>query len=121
MSASDMAAKRGRIEKSAPINFSLVSMIVDPLRCGANSEPEVISSPNVLVIASLRRKRLRHNPLWHTVRGSMVLLGLLGCGLSGCGGSGPSVPGTPAGNYTVTVTATSGSTVQKATLTLVVK
>jgi hypothetical protein len=46
--------------------------------------------------------------------------------LGGCGGGGgsspaPPVTGTPAGTYTITVTATSGSTTGKTTLTLIVQ
>jgi hypothetical protein len=69
----------------------------------------------------LQRERLRHKLLWHAVLGSLLLV-LLGGGLSGCGGAGPSTskPGTPAGTYTVNLTATSGSTVKNTTLTLVV-
>lgn len=61
-------------------------------------------------------------------RRSSALLGLMAltmlATLSGCGGGGSSHqqdPGTPAGTYTVTVTATAGSLSQQGTLTLTVK
>jgi hypothetical protein len=74
----------------------------------------------LLATALLRRERLRHNILRQSILGSMLLLAILSVGLNGCGSSGSGLPGTPAGSYTLTVTAASGNTSQKATLTLVV-
>ena len=63
------------------------------------------SFAGLVFLASLGAIRKRR-PLLLTVLGAMVLLGALqGCG----GGSKKTIPGTPAGNYTVTVTATSGT------------
>lgn len=71
----------------------------------------------VLVIGGPRRRRR------YTVLGCVLLMSLL-MALPGCGGGGSSHhqdPGTPAGTYTITVTATAGSLSQQGTFTLVVK
>jgi len=73
----------------------------------------VMFALTVLVIARFQRERLRHTALR-----SAIILALF---LSGCGGSGAHISDTPAGTYQLTVTATSGSMAQNATLTLVVK
>jgi hypothetical protein len=53
--------------------------------------------------------------------GSMAAMGACGGGSSGGGGGGQSIPGTTAGSYTVTVTATSGSTIATGTVALTVQ
>ena len=71
----------------------------------------------VLVIGGPRRRRR------YTVLGFVLLMSLL-TALPGCGGGGSSHhqdPGTPAGTYAITVTATAGSLTQQGTFTLVVK
>jgi hypothetical protein len=73
-----------------------------------------------MVLAGLagRKRRLLQSALM-----LVVVLGLL-VGLSSCGGGGSNVqhnPGTPAGTYTVTVSATSGTTTHQTTITLVVQ
>ncbi|HEY1411699.1 MAG TPA: hypothetical protein VGF36_06130 [Rhodopila sp.] len=50
----------------------------------------------------------------------IVAVGVVGCGGSSSGGGGGG-GGTPAGSYTVTVTATSGTVVQKSTITATVQ
>ena len=76
----------------------------------------------VLAIPAARRKRRRFAQAWVV----FVVIGLVasGCGgggnLSGnVGGSGS--PGTPAGTYTITLTATTGSLQQTAMVTLIVE
>lgn len=49
------------------------------------------------------------------------LFAILLCACGGGGSQGPQNPGTPAGTYTITVTATSGNTTQSQNLTLVVQ
>jgi len=59
--------------------------------------------------------------------GALMLLAVLAGGVSACGGSKTTacsttiVPGTTAGSYTITVTGTSGSTVQTGTVSLTVQ
>jgi subtilase family serine protease len=63
---------------------------------------------------------------WRNMLGMMVLLVALAGGMLACGGSGgsgstsTSVAGTTKGTYTITVTGTSGSTVETGTVTLTV-
>jgi hypothetical protein len=69
------------------------------------------------------RKRRRAVFVVATVAGAL-LLAAVGCGGSGGGSSNPppqTDPGTPAGSYTITVTATSGSTTHTAPLLLLVQ
>ena len=73
----------------------------------------------VFVIGSSRRRR------WSTLLGCMMLLAFF-MFIPGCGGGSSSSnhqqdPGTPAGTYTVTVTATAASLVEQGTFTLTVK
>jgi hypothetical protein len=66
---------------------------------------------------------------WQTMLGVVVLLVLLAGGAAACGGGGggngggggTSNPGTTAGNYTITVTGTSGSTTATGTVALTVQ
>jgi hypothetical protein len=67
----------------------------------------------VLLFAGARRKQR----YWHIVL-SLVLAGFLIAGV-GCGG-GTTDPGTPAGTYTVTVTAASGALTYSTTFSLTV-
>jgi CSLREA domain-containing protein len=73
----------------------------------------------VMVGGTTRRKRV-----WQTVIMSMVVIAIV-AGMAGCGGGHKLVPnpttGTPAGTYTVTVTATSGTTSHTGTITLIVQ
>ena len=70
-----------------------------------------------------RRRRLR------ALLGALMLLAVLAGGVSACGGGGGGgtacsttlVPGTTSGSYTITVTGTSGSTVETGTVSLTVK
>jgi subtilase family serine protease len=72
----------------------------------------------VFVIGGPRRRR------WSTLLGIMMVMAVL-MAVPGCGGGGGSHhqqdPGTPAGTYTVTVTATGGSLSAQGTFTLIVK
>jgi len=70
----------------------------------------------IFFVATTRRRR------W-SILALMMLLALI-VAVPACGGGGPSHhqdPGTPAGTYTVTVTATAGSLTQQGSFTLVVK
>jgi len=70
-----------------------------------------------LIIAPKRRR-------WSLLLGLMLLNLLVtvpACGGGGGGGGGQQDPGTPAGTYTVTVTATAGSLAEHGTFTLLVK
>jgi Bacterial Ig-like domain (group 3)/MBG domain (YGX type)/Abnormal spindle-like microcephaly-assoc'd, ASPM-SPD-2-Hydin/Beta-propeller repeat/NHL repeat len=63
---------------------------------------------------------------WQTVLGMLALFvalsgGLLACGGGFKGGGGTSNPGTTAGSYTITVTATSGAITETGTVTLTVQ
>jgi hypothetical protein len=75
----------------------------------------------ILLIGIPRRYR---RSLGYSVIGTILVLGL-GCGGGssggGGGGGGNTDPGTPPGNYVITVTATSGSTTHTTTFTLVVQ
>lgn len=71
----------------------------------------------ILILGAPRRAR-RRIQLWGM--GLLVAL-LLGCGGSSGGGGGNTDPGTPAGNYTITVTGTSGSYTHSTTFMLVVQ
>jgi hypothetical protein len=68
-----------------------------------------------------QRRKLR------ALLGALMLLAVLAGGVSACGGSKTTacsttiVPGTTAGSYTITVTGTSGSTVQTGTVSLTVQ
>jgi len=81
-------------------------------------------SNGMLAPLTMRRRR----PRSRTARafGWLGLLLICGAALHGCGGGGdssgkqPMSGGTPAGTYTVTVTATSGSTSHAATYSLTV-
>jgi hypothetical protein len=60
--------------------------------------------------------------------GALMLLTVLAGGVSACGGGGGGtacsttvVPGTTSGSYTITVTGTSGSTVETGTVSLTVQ
>lgn len=66
-----------------------------------------------VLLPALRRKRL---PRWLGVLILMVFLGASSA-ILGCGGSSK-YPGTPAGNFVLTVTATSGSITQSTTVAL---
>jgi hypothetical protein len=73
----------------------------------------------VFVIGSSRRRR------WSTFLGCMMLLTFF-LFIPGCGGGSSSSnhqqdPGTPAGTYKVTVTATAGSLIEQGTFTLIVQ
>jgi hypothetical protein len=61
---------------------------------------------------------------WRSMLGIIVAMAVIGvlssCGGSGGGGGGQTIPGTTAGNYTVTVTGTSGSITQSTPVTVVV-
>jgi pro-kumamolisin-like protein/Big-like domain-containing protein len=77
-----------------------------------------------VVIIGGKQQRLRGLFLLLIVAGTVVVPSCGGGGSSSGGSSSApptSNPGTPAGNYTVTVTATSGSTVSKTGFTLVVQ
>ncbi len=67
------------------------------------------------------RRRALERAGWQRTLG--VLLLIVTAGLAGCGGgsSNPKSPGTPAGAYTVTVTATSGSITQTATVAVTIQ
>jgi hypothetical protein len=72
-----------------------------------------------LVLGFTSRKRRRQRML-------LITLGVLAfaAGLVSCGGGGSSVqhnPGTPAGTYTITISATSGNTTHTSTITLTVQ
>jgi hypothetical protein len=71
----------------------------------------------VLLLALPRRRRS-----WWRISGVLLLLVIIGGGLSGCGGNigRTSNPGTTAGAYIITVTATSGATTAKTTVALTV-
>ena len=77
----------------------------------------------LLLVIPARRRRLRAmlGPL-----GLLVCLAALGGGLTGCGGGGnsggmvSSNPGTTAGNYTITVTATAGTVMGQTTVAVTV-
>jgi hypothetical protein len=66
---------------------------------------------------------------WRTMFGMLALLITLACGMTACGGGGSggssggssSTPGTTAGAYTVTVSATSGTITEMGTVTLTVQ
>lgn len=72
------------------------------------------ASSGHISIALLQRARLRYRVL-----NCVILLVFLSNAI-GCG-SNRNAAGTPSGAYTLTIQATSGSTVQNAKLTLVVK
>jgi hypothetical protein len=72
------------------------------------------------MLAHWERSR-RHIPHWVFAIGAFIMLLCIGCG---GGGSTPPPPGTPAGTFTLTVTATSSNAgVQPVTMpvTLIVK
>ena len=72
----------------------------------------------IFFVASPRRRR------WSTLFGMMLLATLVmvpGCGGGGGGSSTHKLSGTPAGTYTVMLTATSGSVTQSGTFTVVVQ
>jgi hypothetical protein len=66
----------------------------------------------------VRRKRLRRS-----LRLAVLFLAvaLIGSALTGCSGGFLRPPSTPPGSFTVTITGTSGTTVQSATVTVVVQ
>ncbi|MGA3161391.1 MAG: kelch repeat-containing protein [Terracidiphilus sp.] len=57
---------------------------------------------------------------WRNMLGMLLLLVILGGGVDACGGSGSSNPGTTPGNYTLTVTGTSGTMTETGTVALTV-
>jgi hypothetical protein len=65
-----------------------------------------------------------HRRRWRSMLGTFMLLAFLAVGFVSCGGgnssSNNSIPGTTAGNYTVTVTGTSGSITQTTTVSVTV-
>jgi len=69
---------------------------------------------------TVRKKRF-----WSVVLGCLVFSGLIflaACGgSSSSGGGGGGQPGTPAGTYTITITAASGSLTHAATVSLTVR
>jgi len=79
-------------------------------------------------VAAWRRRCLAPLPM-RSMRAAILCLPLMlavvmsACGGGTGGGGGPSNPGTPAGNYSITVSATftSGSTALKHNLTLTLK
>ena len=90
-------------------------------------DPRLILSAFLVSLLSLLlfrdvqdRRRRRWSPVSLAVVAAGLILVSIGCG--GGGGSSPPPPqiGTPAGTYSVTVTATSGSTVHTTSLTLAV-
>jgi hypothetical protein len=133
---------------TTPISFTC-SGLPTGASCGQASVtgqgPNTVATANILVnttaaSTSLQRTRViipfSALPLSGIVllaaprrRRGMVVLGLLVALLAGvpsCGGGGsstppPTNPGTPAGNYSVTLTATAGTSSQSGTFTLVVQ
>jgi hypothetical protein len=76
----------------------------------------------VLFGAVLGRKRIpRLIPRMLVVAVALAVLGIATSLVTGCGGGLANTPSTPAGNYTVTVTGTSGSFQASTTVTLAVQ
>jgi subtilase family serine protease len=74
--------------------------------------------PGFLGLISVRGKRTLRGIRWLALLGALALCSVwLACG----GGSSSSVPGTPAGNSTVTVTASAGTLAHPVTITLAVQ
>jgi len=106
---------------SSALTISTTAATVAPPVTGLNSRltgAGFLALGMVLAgLAGRKRRRLQSAMML------VVVLGLL-FGLSSCGGGGSNVqhnPGTPAGTYTVTVSATSGTTTHQSTITLVVQ
>jgi hypothetical protein len=80
----------------------------------------------LLLVIPARRRGLRAVLGPRTLLGLLVCLAALGGGLTGCGGGGnsggmvSSNPGTTAGNYTITVTATAGTVMGRTTVAVTV-
>lgn len=73
----------------------------------------------LILFPSFRKRSIRVRQRGTIV--AIMLLGILIAGLVGCGGIGQAAPQTPAGNYSVTVTAMSADVSRNATFTLTVR
>src|SRR5262249_59573013 len=108
-----------------PTATTVLTIQLAPLAAGLtkpSSMPGGTPLPAFAIAAGLlvfvRRKQLRKS-----LRLAVVLIAFtsVAVGLMGCSGGFLRPPSTPPGNYTVTITGTSGSTVQSATVTVVVR
>jgi hypothetical protein len=121
---------------TATTAFANASLTLQTTASRADSLPGVIGpqhwwvSSGVVMFAAMflsasgrRRHRRRFAAFRTTV--IMLLIGLSGCGGGGSsgvgGGGGRSDPGTPVGNYTITVTASSGKVTHSASFQLIVQ
>lgn len=73
-----------------------------------------------LAMMAIRKQRMRFS--WLKAAAAVCLAAfLISCGGGGGDDSGQKKPGTPAGTYTITVSATAGNLVRQGTISLTVK
>jgi hypothetical protein len=81
----------------------------------------VVAAILITLLSVLTPRRTRVRYIGAIVVSGLLLAAMVGCGGGGGGGGTVHVIGTPAGTYTVVVTATSGNTSRNFNLTLTVQ